>query len=50
MRLWNVETGECLKMLRTPRIYEGMNITGVVGLIESVRSLLLALRAIAESF
>jgi WD40 repeat protein len=32
--LWNIETGECLKILRTPRPYEGMNITGVIGLTE----------------
>jgi WD40 repeat protein len=50
IRLWNVETGECLKILRTPRPYEGMNITGVVGLTESVRSSLLALGTITESY
>jgi WD40 repeat protein len=49
IRLWNVETGECLKILRTPRPYEGINITGVIGLTESVRSSLLALGAITES-
>jgi WD40 repeat protein len=27
IKLWDIKTGKCLKTLRTPRLYEGMNIT-----------------------
>ncbi|MEA5503734.1 NB-ARC domain-containing protein [Halotia wernerae UHCC 0503] len=46
IQLWNIETGECINILRTPKPYEGMNITGVVGLTESQRTTLLSLGAI----
>ena len=32
IRLWDVNTGECRQILRSPRPYEQMNITGVTGL------------------
>ncbi|MEO1400664.1 MAG: NB-ARC domain-containing protein [Cyanobacteria bacterium J06635_1] len=32
IKLWSVETGDCLKTLKTQDPYEGMDITGVVGL------------------
>ncbi|MEH2178101.1 NB-ARC domain-containing protein [Nostoc sp.] len=43
---WDISTGECLKTLRNPRPYEGMNITGVIGLTEEQRLTLIALGAI----
>ncbi|PMB04789.1 hypothetical protein CI592_12860, partial [Fischerella thermalis CCMEE 5328] len=35
IRLWNVETGELHELLRAPRLYEGMDITGVVNLTKA---------------
>jgi WD40 repeat protein len=32
IRLWDVQMGECLQILRSDRFYEGMNISGVTGL------------------
>ena len=45
-KLWNIETGECLKTFRSPRPYEGMNITGTTGLTEAQRATLIALGAV----
>jgi WD40 repeat protein len=47
IRFWDIETGECLKILKNERPYEGMNITGVVGITEAQKSALKALGAIA---
>jgi hypothetical protein len=46
IKLWNVETGECLKTLKTDRPYDGMNITGVTGITEAAIATLKALGAI----
>ncbi|GAB1542217.1 NB-ARC domain-containing protein [Scytonema sp. NUACC21] len=35
IKLWDIKTGECLKTLRCKRPYEGMNITGIVGLTDA---------------
>jgi len=43
---WDIETGKCLKTLRVPRPYEGMNITDVKGLTEAQRTTLKALGAV----
>ncbi|AFY31168.1 NB-ARC domain-containing protein [Calothrix sp. PCC 7507] len=32
IRLWDVDTGKCREILRSPRPYEGINITGIMGL------------------
>ncbi|MBD1807174.1 hypothetical protein H6F98_17195 [Microcoleus sp. FACHB-SPT15] len=48
IRFWNVETGECLKILKSDRPYEGMDITGVVGITEAQKITLKALGAIAN--
>jgi WD40 repeat protein len=45
VKLWDVETGECLKTLRSPRLYEGTNITGVTGITEAQKMTLKALGA-----
>jgi WD40 repeat protein len=45
-RLWDVKTGECLKILKTPGLYEGMNITGVTGLTEAQKATLKAFGAV----
>ncbi|WP_156119901.1 NB-ARC domain-containing protein [Leptolyngbya sp. KIOST-1] len=34
IRLWNIETGECLQVVRNPRLYEGMALTQAQGLDE----------------
>ncbi len=43
VRIWDVTTGECLQVLRSARIYENMNITGVIGLTEAQKVTLQAL-------
>jgi WD40 repeat protein/transcriptional regulator with XRE-family HTH domain len=47
IKVWNVETGECIKTLRGDRLYEGMNIAGVTGLTEAQKATLRALGALA---
>ncbi|EDX82798.1 hypothetical protein S7335_1101 [Synechococcus sp. PCC 7335] len=32
VKIWHPQMGECFKTLRAKRPYEGMNITGVMGL------------------
>jgi WD40 repeat protein len=49
IRLWNTETGECFDILSSPRPYEGMNITGVTGITEAQRMVLLSLGAIEDN-
>jgi hypothetical protein len=39
-RYWNLESGECLKILRPDRLYEGMNITGDKELSEGQKAML----------
>ncbi|AUB38343.1 WD40 repeat [Nostoc flagelliforme CCNUN1] len=46
IKVWDVLTGECLKTLRSPRPYEGMNITGVTGLTAAQLMTLKALGAV----
>jgi len=46
LQLWQVETGEWLQRLRTDRPYEGMNITGVIGLTTEQKATLKALGAV----
>jgi WD40 repeat protein len=47
-KIWNIETGECLKTLRSDRLYENMNITGVKGLTEAEILSLKALGAVDD--
>jgi WD40 repeat protein len=46
IRLWDVNAGACQRVLATPKPYEGLNITGVVGLSAMQKSTLRALGAI----
>ena len=46
LQLWQVETGERLRQLRSDRPYEGMNITGVIGLTTAQKATLKALGAV----
>jgi WD40 repeat protein len=46
IRYWDLTTGECFKILRPDRLYEGMNITGMMGLTEGQRVTLKALGAV----
>ncbi|WP_414585538.1 NB-ARC domain-containing protein [Scytonema sp. PCC 10023] len=48
IKLWDVKTGECLKTLIIPKLYEGMNITGVMGLTEAQKATLKALGAVED--
>jgi WD40 repeat protein len=48
IKLWDVQTGKCLKTLRSDRPYERMNITGITGLTETQKASLKALGAIEE--
>jgi WD40 repeat protein len=46
--LWNVDTGNCEKTLKSDRPYEGMNITGVRGLTDGQKVMLRALGAVED--
>ncbi|NES00537.1 MAG: hypothetical protein F6J86_43285, partial [Symploca sp. SIO1B1] len=46
IKFWDIQTGECLKTLRSPRPYERMNINGVTGLTEAEKTSLKALGAV----
>jgi WD40 repeat protein len=46
IRLWDILAGECQEILRSPRPYEGMNITGISGLSTPQKDTLTALGAI----
>jgi WD40 repeat protein len=46
IRLWDVETGKCTHILRSPRPYEGMNIWNIQGLTDAQQINLKALGAI----
>ncbi|WP_041233014.1 hypothetical protein [Cylindrospermum stagnale] len=46
IKLWDVNTGHCIKTLRAERLYEGMNITGVTGLTADQRETLKVLGAL----
>jgi WD40 repeat protein len=48
IKIWDVETGECLKTLRSDRPYENMNITSVKGLTDAEISTLKALGAVED--
>ena len=48
IKLWDVLTGERLKTMRSPRPYEGMNITEVTGLTEAQLTTLKALGAVED--
>jgi WD40 repeat protein len=46
IRFWDLETGNCIKILRPDRFYEGMNIAGATGLSEGQKVVLKQLGAI----
>jgi WD40 repeat protein len=46
IKLWNLQTGECWKTLRSERPYEGMNIKGVTGLTAATIATLKVLGAV----
>lgn len=46
IRFWDFQTGECLQTLRTPRPYDGMDITGATGLTQAQKATLKALGAV----
>jgi WD40 repeat protein len=48
IKLWDIHTGECIRTLRPPRPYEGMNITGATGLTDAQRETLKQLGAVEE--
>ncbi len=48
INLWDVETGECLQTLKSIRLYEEMNITGVKGLTDEQIVKLKALGAVGD--
>lgn len=48
IRLWELETGRCIRALKGPKPYEGMNIAGVKGLTEAQKTTLNALGAVEE--
>jgi WD40 repeat protein len=49
IKLWDTHSGECIRTLRPPRPYEGMNITGATGLTDAQRETLKALGAVEDA-
>ncbi len=47
IRIWSTQTGACHQILRNPRPYEGMDITGVTGLTIAEQAMLRALGAVS---
>ncbi|MBW4506954.1 MAG: hypothetical protein KME64_10625 [Scytonematopsis contorta HA4267-MV1] len=48
IKLWDVETGKCLKTLVSEKPYEGMNIVGATGLTAGQKMAMKALGAVTE--
>jgi WD40 repeat protein len=48
VRFWDMQTGECLKILRNERPYEGMKIAGVTGLTPAQKMTLKLLGAVGD--
>ena len=46
VHLWELATGKCVQILRAPRLYEGMKISGVRGISTAQRAALKALGAV----
>ncbi|MDF5715255.1 MAG: NB-ARC domain-containing protein [Rhizonema sp. NSF051] len=46
IKIWDVSTGECIRSLRSKKPYEGMKLTGVIGLTEAKIATLKTLGAI----
>ena len=46
IKFWDIQTGECKKTLRSDRLYEGMNISGVTGLTPAQKATLFVLGAV----
>ena len=46
LRLWDVQIGQCLRLLHAPRPYAGMDITEGTGITEAQRAALRTLGAI----
>jgi predicted NACHT family NTPase len=49
IEIWNIGSEKCIRVLRLPKAYEGMNITGVKGLTEAEKATLKALGAVEDS-
>jgi len=49
VRLWETSTGTCLRVLREDRRYERVDITGLTGVTEAQRQVLLVLGAVEQS-
>jgi WD40 repeat protein len=48
VRLWDVQTGQCDRILLAARLYEGMNIIGAKGLTAAQKATLKNLGALTE--
>jgi WD40 repeat protein/transcriptional regulator with XRE-family HTH domain len=49
LRCWDIKTGDCIKILRAIGLYEGMNISGVIGLTAAQKATLEILGASENS-
>ncbi|MEO0518842.1 MAG: hypothetical protein AAF171_16245 [Cyanobacteria bacterium P01_A01_bin.116] len=50
IKLWNPESGQCLKTLRAKRLYEGTNISQTTGISLAQRASMVALGAIDNAY
>lgn len=49
IRVWDINTGECLNVLQAPRPYENMNIHGITGLTAAQKTTLSILGAVKRN-
>lgn len=45
IKIWDLQTKQCIQTLQAERLYQGMNISGVTGLTQAQKENLLALGA-----
>jgi WD40 repeat protein len=48
VKLWDIRLGECLRTLRPPGPYQGLNISGATGITQAQRAALRALGAVED--
>jgi len=49
VKVWDIQTAQCLRTFHYPGPYDGMNITGVTGMTDAQRETLRALGAVEEA-
>ncbi|MEM7030421.1 MAG: BTAD domain-containing putative transcriptional regulator [Chloroflexota bacterium] len=48
IRLWDIDSGQCIQTLKLPGLYEGLNITGITGISDAQKETMKALGAVED--